>query len=132
MKVTAFKGDILRAHGKKLPKKLKYNTTYEKLENYSEVVAAGEIPSEKDIVKFVNRDRKAAARTAIITATLAANGIVKPTLESDEQFRLETVTAAFMADGKTSRAEAKVKASEALGIAWADADDDDDDADDDE
>ena len=127
MKKVEFKGVIKSAYGSKLAKKLPYTTSYDKYESFAEVVAANDAPSEKDIVKYRNRDAKAAARTAIITATLTANGITKPTLENSPQFRLETVTAAFMADGKTTRAEAKAKASEALGIEWDDDNDDDDD-----
>lgn len=132
MKTLTVKGTTEKAHGKKLTDlmlkdgtqntvgSLKFEGTYEAYENYAEVVAANDLPSNEDVVKFRNATRKINARSKALTTALDNAGIVKPTLENDDQLKLQTMFDVFMSIKGTTKEEAREKASAALGIEWDD------------
>jgi len=78
MKAETFKGEVAQAYGKELPTPVKFEGTFEAFENYEEIKTANEIPSNEEIVTFVNAKRKAAARAKATTAALDAAGYAKP------------------------------------------------------
>jgi hypothetical protein len=117
MKREKFSGTIEQAYGKPLATAISYEAEYDLFENISEVRSANEYPSDSDVVKFLNAQKKANARQKATVAALDAAGIVKPTLENDSQFRLREMVKILVAAGK-SEDEARTLASATLGIEW--------------
>jgi hypothetical protein len=91
MKTETFKGEVASAYGETLPKAIAFSGTFEAFENYDEVVKANEIPSNDDVVGFVNAKRKANARAKATTAALEAAGISKPDPNSPEVLKSNMV-----------------------------------------
>ena len=106
------------AYKKKLPNPINYSIVWSEYENYAEVVAAGKLLTEEEVVSFRNTQSKAKARTAALTAALDAAGIVAPTLENDEQLRLRKMYDIYRANGK-SHDVARAKAAQELELEWA-------------
>jgi hypothetical protein len=77
-----------------------------------------ELPSTKDIVEFVNGKRQANQRQQMLTAKLDEAGIVKPSLETDAQFRYDQMVKILKLSGM-SDAEAAQTASTALNFSPA-------------
>jgi hypothetical protein len=119
MKTEKFEGKIENAYGKPLASALSYEASYDAFDGIDELRAANEFPKDSEIVDFVNAKRKANARQKAMTATLDAAGIVKPTLENDDQFKLREMVKVLTAGGKKTEAEARQIASTVLGIEWA-------------
>ena len=119
MKTELFESVAEVAHGKKLVKPIPYSGAFEVYDSYAEVVSANDLLSEKEVVDTRNRERRASARAKALQAALDAAGIVKPTLENDEQLRLKKMYEIFVAS-KKSHDEARALASAALGITWND------------
>jgi 2,4-dienoyl-CoA reductase-like NADH-dependent reductase (Old Yellow Enzyme family) len=74
MKTETFKGTV----GEKLAKEIPFSGTYEAFENYEEVAKANELPSNQEVVDFVNTRRKNNERQTAMTKALAENGYSKP------------------------------------------------------
>ena len=135
MKTQTVKGKMENAYGKALAAQqynegfspvnsLPYEGTWEAYTSIEEVKAANDFPSDKQVVKLLNTARKNKARAQYMTEALDAAGIIKPTLETDDQLKLKTMYDVFKSVKGTSETEAREKASNALGIAWADEDED--------
>lgn len=77
-KQETFKGTVESAYGEKLPKAIEFNGTFEAFESYDELTTANELPSNDEILSFVNAKRKNNARQAAMTSALQAAGISKP------------------------------------------------------
>jgi hypothetical protein len=118
MKKETFSGTIEQAYGKSLDTAISYEAEYNLFESAAELRQANEWPSDSDIVKFKNAQAKANARQKATVAALDAAGIIKPTLENDEQLRLREMVKILVAAGK-SEAESRTLASATLGIEWA-------------
>lgn len=118
MKTEKFNGTIEQAYGKTLETPISYEAEYNLFESPAEMKSANEWPSDTDIVKFKNAQSKANARQKATVAALDAAGIIKPTLENDEQLRLREMSKILIAAGK-SESEARALASATLGIEWA-------------
>jgi hypothetical protein len=119
MKTETFKGSIESAYGRTLPTKLSFNGSFEAFESLDEVKSydnGSELPSDKDIVDFVNAKRKANARQKSMNEALTAAGIEKPTLE-DPQVQLATIVKALRASGR-SEEEAITLAETTLGVKY--------------
>jgi len=128
MVTKTFKSTALAAYKKKLDTPLKYGGDYQAFENIGEVRAQNSYPSDKDVVKFLNAKAKAKARAAAMTAALEAIGIVKPTLENDDQMKLREFVKVLLSSKKYTEEDARTLAATTLGIAWeGDEDDEDDD-----
>ena len=78
MKTETFKGEVGSAYGETLPSPVAFSGSFEAFESYSEVQSANELPTNDEIVAFVNAKRKANARAKATTAALEAAGISKP------------------------------------------------------
>jgi hypothetical protein len=132
MKTEKFSGEIENAYGKPLHElalkegstplakgsKLKYDASYNAYETAEEVKTGNDWPKDEDVVKFVNTQKKANARQKAMQAAQDAAGIIKPTLENDDQLKLKKMYDIFIA-AKNTPDEARAKASAALGIDWA-------------
>lgn len=105
------------AYTKPLDKPVSYTFTWKIYEDKDEVPA----PTPKQLREYWNAKAKAKARQEALVAALTAAGIEKPTLENDEQFRLQQMYKILVASGK-SEDEARDLASTTLGIEWADED----------
>jgi len=119
MKTVSFNGVIENAYGKKLDAPITFDTTFEAFETKAEVEKANELLKDEEIVDFRNAQRKANARQKAMQAALDAAGVVKPTLENDEQLRLRKMYDIFVANGSTHD-EARASAAAALNLTWAD------------
>jgi hypothetical protein len=93
------------------------------LESPEEMREKNAYPTDAVILKLVNAQRKANARQKAMQAAWDAAGLIKPTLENDEQLRLKGMFKILIAAGK-DEAEARTIASATLGIEWADDSDD--------
>jgi len=91
MKTETFKGEVSSAYGETLPSPIAFSGTYEAFESYQDVQAANELPSNDEIVSFVNAKRKANARAKATTAALEAAGISKPDPNSPEVLKANMV-----------------------------------------
>lgn len=118
------------AHGKVLPTPITFGYEWTVYANVEEVKAADKWPNDRKIVKMVNAMAKAAGRSAGQAAAFDAAGIIKPTAENDPQVALKdmarTLSLQKNADGtpKFTAEEIRKRASQALGIEWADEDED--------
>jgi len=101
MKTEAFVGTMESAYGTKLDTPIKFNGTFEAYESYDDLVTANDLPSNDDVLAFVNNRRKANERQKAMQSALDAAGIVKPTLESDEGLQIATLVKVYMARGKS-------------------------------
>lgn len=117
MKTLTFTAIAETAYGKSITP-ITYAGEYTAFDTIDELKAANEYPSAAEIVKFVNAQRKANARQKALNVALDAAGIIKPTLENDEQLRLREMFKILSAAGK-SETEARSIASVTLGIEWA-------------
>src|SRR5947209_2934020 len=72
MKPETFSGTIETAFGNKLPAALPFTGKFDAYETPAEIREKGDWPSESDIVKMVNTDRKMSARAAATAAALEA------------------------------------------------------------
>jgi hypothetical protein len=110
MKTESFGFTIEKAFGNDLPRALDVAAEYEAYETYAEI-PANELPSEKEVVQFLNAKAKASARAAATTKALSDAGIQKPTLENSEELRFNTIVKALVAGGiEKAAAEQQAKA----------------------
>lgn len=107
------------AYGNKLDTPIAYKFSYNAYETPNELTAANDQLTLDEQVKVRNDQRKSKARQAALTAALDAAGIVKPTIENDEQLRLREMFKVLMASKKYSEEQARALASTTLGIDWA-------------
>jgi hypothetical protein len=127
MKQKTMKAVAKNAYGKQLATPIPYEFSWSTYENSTEMKQANDGMSDDEQVKQRNKDRKAKARQAAWTAALDAAGIKAPTLENDDQFRLREFLKVLLSSPKYKGNEeaARAKASETLGIEWADDEDED-------
>ena len=78
MKTEKFVGSVGSFMGEKINPPLKFEYTVEQFEKYDELEAAKEVPSNTEIVDFVNNTRKTNERAKAMTAVLMENGYNKP------------------------------------------------------
>ena len=78
MKQETFKGSVGSAYGEKLPKEIEFSYSVNQFENYNELTQQSAVPSNQDIVDFVNTRNKNNERAKAMTAALEAAGYSKP------------------------------------------------------
>lgn len=117
MKTETVSGTMETAYTQKLATPIEFAGEYQAFENIAEVRSFGEYPSEKDIVGYVNNDRKVKAVAAARKAALEAAGIKAPELKDNVLMQLRQVYKVYIAKGK-SPAEARELASAAIDEAW--------------
>lgn len=108
-----------RAYNKDLPAKVPFTFTWKIYETEAEMLAAGAQMTPKQQLKAINAAAKQTARQASLTAALDAAGIVRPTIENDDQLRLKNMFTVLMSSKRYSEEEARELASNTLGIEWA-------------
>lgn len=113
-----------RAYNRNLDTKVPFSFKWKIYESEDELVAAGAQLTLKQQLKVVNAAAKQTARQASLTAALDAAGIVRPTIENDDQLRLKNMYTVLMSSKRYSEDEARELASNTLGIEWADEDGD--------
>ena len=91
MKTETFKGEVSSAYGETLPKAIAFQGSYDAFESYDEVQKANELPSNDEVVSFINAKRKANARAKVTVAALEAAGISKPDPNSPEVLKANMV-----------------------------------------
>jgi hypothetical protein len=116
VKTETFEGVMENAYSKKLDTPIKFSGTYQACENKDEI-PANKLPTDNDIVDWVNNKEKANARQKAMQTALDAAGIVRPTLENDSQLRLKKMYDILVANGSTED-EARAIASTTLKLNW--------------
>jgi hypothetical protein len=114
MKKVTFDGTMENAYGKQLPTPIPFNGSYDAFENYEEVKSANELPSNDEVLAFVNNKKKANARQKAMQAALEAAGIEKPTLENDKDLQWKTMYKSLIASGKYTEEKARELTSDML------------------
>lgn len=112
-----------RAYNKDLPEKVPFSFTWKIYETVEEMLAAGAQMTPKQQLKAINAAAKQTARQASLTAALDAAGIVRPTIENDDQLRLRNMYTVLMSSKRYSEDEARELASANLGVEWAEDED---------
>jgi hypothetical protein len=107
------------AYGQKLTTPITYSYKWVNYQTIAEVDAAQDRLSDEETIKVRNTERQSNARQKALTAALDAAGIVKPTLENDEQLRLREMFKVLMSGKKYTEEQARDLASKTLGIEWA-------------
>lgn len=107
------------AYGKKLDTPITYDYIYNAYENGDELVAAKDELTIDEQVKFRNNERLSNARQKSLQAALDAAGIVKPTIENDDQLRLRDMFKVLMSSKRYDEATARELAATTLGLSWA-------------
>lgn len=107
------------AYGKKLDSSISYDYTWTSYENIEEVKAANDLLTDDEIVKVRNTERQNNARQKALQAALDAAGIVKPTIENDEQLRLRDMFKVLMSSKRYTEDQARELAATTLGLSWA-------------
>jgi hypothetical protein len=106
------------AYGKPLAKSVTFEYSYKAYESIDEIRLANDMPNDDEIVKIRNAKRQAAARQAERESTFTAMGIVKPTIENDEQLRLRDMFKVLMSSKKYTEEQARDLAASTLGLTW--------------
>jgi hypothetical protein len=78
MKTEKFTGSVGSFLGEKINPPLKFEYTVEQFEKFDELESAKEVPSNTEIVDFVNVTKKNNERAKAMTAVLTENGYTKP------------------------------------------------------
>lgn len=107
------------AYGKALDTPVTYSYGWQNYENIGEVKSANDMLTDDEVVRVRNNERQLRARQQALTAALDAAGVVKPTIENDEQLRLREMFKVLMASKKYTEDAARELASNTLGIEWA-------------
>lgn len=115
MKVEKFSGTVESAYGKVLATPVKFSGEYNAFENFDELKTANEIPSNDDIVNFVNAKRKASARATATTEALTAAGIQKPDPNTPEAIKSRMIADAMKANPALTLEVATARVEAVLG-----------------
>lgn len=114
MKQETFDGTISSAWGTPVKPALSFQGTFQAYESAEEIRKANDWPSDDEVLKMRNTERKANARQQAMVAALETAGYKKPTLE-DESVRVREMVKIFVAAGNNEEV-ALQKAKAALGI----------------
>ena len=107
------------AYGQKLANPIAYDYKWENFTGFAELEAAKQTLTEEEQVKVRNVEAQNNARAAALQVALDAAGIVKPTLDNDEQLRLREMFKVLMSSKKYTDDEARELAATTLGLSWA-------------
>ena len=114
METIKFSGVMESAYGNKLAKPLAFEGQFEAYETLNDI-PGNEMPSDDELLNFVNNKRKANARQKAMNDVLTANNIVKPTLEDSPELQISTMAKVLLASGKYSAEQATAIAKQTLG-----------------
>lgn len=107
------------AYGKKLESPIDYTYTFDVYADGAELQAAKDELTLDEQVKVRNTERQSNARQKALAAALDAAGIVKPTIENDEQLRLRDMFKVLMSSKRYTEEAARELAATTLGLTWA-------------
>lgn len=113
------KSTATTAYGTKLETPIAYEFSYQAYSNIDEVKAANDLLTDEEVVKVRNTERLSNARQKALQAALDAAGIVKPTIENDDQLRLREMFKVLMASKRYTEDAARELAANTLGLSWA-------------
>lgn len=114
METIKFSGVMESAYGNKLPKPLAFEGSYDAFESYDSIPEK-ELPSQDEILNFVNNKIKANARQKSMNEVLSSNNIVKPTLADSPELQVSTMAKVLLASGKYTQEQAEALAKQTLG-----------------
>ncbi len=125
-KVVTVKGTIENAYGRKLAEnkfkegfskvnEVKYSETYEEYTDYN-LVPKDEQLTEADKLKTVNDSRKANARQKAMQKALDDAGVIKPTMEDDDELKIASIVKGLVASKKSDEEGARTLAKQMLGL----------------
>lgn len=126
-RIVTVKGTIENHAGRKLSDlkfkpgftpvaEVKYSDTYEEYTDYAQVPKDEQL-TEEDKLKTVNDARKANARQKAMQAALDAAGVIKPTMEDDDEMKITSIVKGLVASKKYNEVDARILAKQMLGIA---------------
>lgn len=113
------KSEALTAYGKKLEAPIQYDYKWTNYVSFDELSEAKDELTNAEQVKIRNTERQNNARQKALTAALEAAGIVKPTIENDDQLRLRETFKNLMSSKKYTEEAARELAAQVLGLEWA-------------
>jgi hypothetical protein len=108
-----------KAYGQKLDAPMSYDYAWTNYANIEEVRAAKDELTDEEQVKVRNTERQNNARQKALQAALDAAGIVKPTIENNDQLRLRETYKNLMSSKKYTEQQARELAAEVLSLTWA-------------
>lgn len=114
METIKFSGVMENAYGTKLPKPLAFEGSYEAFQTFDEIPEK-ELPSQDEVLNFVNNKIKANARQKSMNAVLTENKIEKPTLADSPELRVNNLVKTLVASGKYTDETAREVAKQILG-----------------
>jgi hypothetical protein len=107
------------AYGKPLATPIDYSYQWDIYTSKAEVDAANDNLSDEEVIKVRNNEHQSNARQKALQAALDAAGIVRPTLENDDQLRLREFFKVLMSSKKYTEDAARALAASTLGLEWA-------------
>jgi hypothetical protein len=107
------------AYGKKLDAPINYEYQWSTYADFAELSTAKDELTADEQVKVRNTERQNNARQKALQVALDAAGIVKPTIENDDQLRLRETFKNLMSSKKYTEDEARALAATVLGLEWA-------------
>jgi LPS O-antigen subunit length determinant protein (WzzB/FepE family) len=113
------KSEAKTAYGKTLDAPISYEYKWSTYANITELRDAKDELTDDEQVKVRNTERQNNARQKALQAALDAAGIVKPTIENDEQLRLRDMFKVLMSSKKYTEEAARELAASTLGLEWA-------------
>jgi hypothetical protein len=124
--LESFDGVIENAYGRPLTQNkfkdgsspvpsIKYNASFEKLVTY-DAIPEKEMPDKDDILALVNNARKANARQKAMQTALDGAGVIKPTMEDDDELKIASIVKGLIASKKYNEVGARTLAKQMLGL----------------
>lgn len=119
MDTKTFSGTIESAYGRTFSPALKFEGEYDAYSTVAELRSSKDFPDDKEILAYVNAQRKANARQKLMQETLNEAGVEKPTLANDPQMQLKNIIKSLEASGKHTHEAAVQIAEQVLGVKLA-------------
>lgn len=113
------KSQAATAYGEKLTTPIDYDYQWTAYQTTEELVAAKDELTLDEQLKIRNTERQNNARQKALQVALDKAGIIKPTIENNDQLRLKDMFKVLMSSKRYSEDEARKLASTTLGIDWA-------------
>lgn len=125
-KIVTVKGTIENAYGRKLDtnkfkegfgvvSELSYEDTYEEYTDYAHVPKDEKL-TEADMLKTVNDARRNNARQKAMQTALDKAGVIKPTMEDDDELKIASIVKGLVASKKYNAEQARQLAKQMLGL----------------
>lgn len=106
------------AYGQKLDAPISYDYEWTAYAGKDELIAAKDELTFDEQVKVRNTERQNNARQKALQVALDAAGVVKPTIENNDQLRLRKTFENLMSSKKYTEQAARDLAAQVLGLEW--------------